>query len=188
MINDEANMDEGLTLLKDALAKENPDRPSIMTLATMSRNGSPRARSVVCRLIDDDGTIWFVSDARSKKNQQILAHKSIEAVFWLPSLKRQYRIRGQARIATIDDPHTKSLWRELPDATRAMFFWPTSGAPKSVDVDFPNQISSEVELPPTFQAIAIHPTLAEELDVTMHPHRRRRWRRKNQWLAEELNP
>jgi pyridoxamine 5'-phosphate oxidase len=188
MIDDEANMDEWLKLLRESLTKENSDCPSIMTLATASRNGSPRARSVVCRLIDDDGEIWFVSDARSKKNAQIRLHRKVEAVFWLPNSRRQYRIRGEARIVTTDDSQTTALWRGLADATRAMFSWPEPGAMKSMNAYFPREIGSDAAPPSTFQAIAIHPMLIEALDLTTHPHRRRRWRRRNKWATEELNP
>src|SRR5438105_1217406 len=99
-------MDEWLNLLRETLKSENADRPAVMTVATLSRNGSPRARCVVCRAIDDDGSIWFVSDARSKKNRQIKLDRHVEAVFWLASLRRQFRIRGEARVVGASDPRT----------------------------------------------------------------------------------
>src|SRR5207248_52820 len=70
---------------------------------------------VVCRAIDDDGSIWFVSDARSKKNRQIKLDRRVEAVFWLPNLKLQFRIRGEARVVGASEPRTIELWQALPD-------------------------------------------------------------------------
>jgi len=181
-------MDQWLKILRDSLTRENEDRPTVMILATLSRNGSPRARCVVCRAIDNDGSIWFVSDKRSRKNEQIRMHRTVELVFWLPNLKRQYRVRGEGRIAAPDDARTGSLWHDLPDTTRATFFWPEPGAPKRDDAEFAREIGSDIGPPANFQAIAIHPTLVEELDLTSHPHRRQRWRRKTQWRVQQLNP
>ena len=103
MISDDPMIDEWVKLLREAIRSEQPDRPSVMILATLSRNGSPRARAVVCRAIDEDGTIWCVSDSRSKKNSQIQSDRRVEAVFWLPNLRRQFRVRGEARVIGVSD-------------------------------------------------------------------------------------
>ena len=116
-------MHEWVKLLRDAIAAEG-DRPTVMALATVSRNGSPRVRNVVCRRIDDDGVLWFVSDARSRKNQQIRLRRTVEVVFWMPLAKRQLRIRGEARIVPHDGLKAVELWRALPDHTRLLFAWP----------------------------------------------------------------
>jgi pyridoxamine 5'-phosphate oxidase len=182
-------MNEWLNLLRESLASESADRPAVMTLATLSRNGSPRARCVVCRAIDDDGSIWFVSDARSKKNQQIKLDRRVEAVFWLANLKRQFRIRGEARVIGAPEPRAIELWKHLPDSTRAMFAWPAPGEPRqSSDDSFRTSLSVDVSPPATFEAIAIHPSLVETLDLNEHPHRRLRFRRKHGWGAEQINP
>jgi pyridoxamine 5'-phosphate oxidase len=180
-------MDEWLNLLRESLASESADRPAVIVLATLSRNGSPRARCVVCRAIDDDGSIWFVSDARSKKNQQIKLDRRVEAVFWLANLKRQFRIRGEARVIGASDPRAVELWQALPDVTRAMFTWPAPGEPLQ-NTSFLTSLSADASPPQTFEAIAIHPSFVEVLDLNEHPHRRQRFRRKNGWRAEQVNP
>ena len=86
-------MHEWITRLRNAIEQENSDRPQVMTLATVSRKGSPRARSVICRKISDDGDIWITSDARSKKGEQIRKDQRVELVLWLPRVRRQYRLR-----------------------------------------------------------------------------------------------
>jgi pyridoxamine 5'-phosphate oxidase len=180
---------ECVNLLRDALATENKDRPPVMILATLSRNGSPRARSLVCRAIDDNGTVWFVSDSRSKKNAQIRNDRRVEAVFWLPMLRRQFRIRGEARVIDPNDPRRVELWKSLSDATRAMFTWPTPGEKRSdSDEAFTKMLPTDAAPASFFEAIAIHPRLVEELDLSDHPHARRHWRRKDGWLAEPINP
>ncbi len=180
---------EWLQRLTEALAAESPDRPAVMTLATLSQNGSPRARLVICRVIDDDGTIWIVSDARSRKNGQVKTDRRVEAVFWLPTRRLQFRIRGEARLIPATHRRALELWKSLSDSTRAMFTWPAPGESRSDSDDaFATILSSDAPPPDSFQAIAIHARLVEELDLTDHPHRRQRWRRKNGWRAELLNP
>ena len=180
---------EWLQLLNESLAAENPDRPAVMTLATLSRNGSPRARSVICRAIDDDGTIWITSDARSRKNGQIKTDRRIEAVFWLPTRRLQFRIRGEARLVSAPHRRAVELWKSLSDSTRAMFTWPVPGESCTEPDDaFPATLSSDAPPPESFWAIAIHPRLVDALDLHDHPHRRRRWRRKYEWRAERINP
>jgi pyridoxamine 5'-phosphate oxidase len=180
---------EWLQLLTEALAVETPDRPMVMTLATLSRNGSPRARSVICRAIDDDGTIWITSDSRSRKNGQIKTDRRVEAVFWLPTRRLQFRIRGEARLIPATHPRAMKLWTSLSDSTRAMFTWPAPGESRGDSDDaFATILSVDALAPDSFQAIAIHARLVESLDLNEHPQRRQRWRRKNGWRAETLNP
>src|SRR4051794_40770616 len=155
-------MNEWLNLLRESLASEAADRPAVIVLATLSRNGSPRARCVVCRAIDDDGSIWFVSDSRSKKNQQIKLDRRVEAVFWLANLRRQFRIRGEARVVGSSEPRAIELWKNLTDATRAMFAWPAPGETRqNTDESFLTSLSADASPPQTFEAIAIHPSLVE---------------------------
>src|SRR5215207_5242905 len=108
-------MNEWLKNLKKAMSGDGTSQATIMTLATLSLKGSPRARCVVCRDIDRVGVIWFVSDARSKKNEQIRQSRAVETVFWFAGVKQQFRVRGEARIATPDDPKALQLWRALPE-------------------------------------------------------------------------
>src|SRR4051812_12252625 len=96
--------------LREAIGRYG-DRPTLMTLATLSRNGSPRARSVICRGIDEDGTIWLVSDSRSKKNGQIAMDRRVEIVAWLSVSRLQFRLRGEARIVRSDEPRAVEIWK-----------------------------------------------------------------------------
>jgi pyridoxamine 5'-phosphate oxidase len=178
-------MHEWVNLLRSAVESTSP---AVMVLATLSRNGSPRARSVVCRTIDDDGTIWFVSDSRTAKSRQIKLDRRVETVLWFANLRRQFRIRGEARVVLGSDRRARQMWQALPDATRAMFTWPSPGDPLAAADAFAASLSADSPSPQSFEAIAIHPTLVEELDLNPHPHRRTRWRRKKQWAAERINP
>lgn len=182
-------MKEWLNRLNEALKREYVDRPVVMTLATVSRSGAPRARSVICRKIDEHGTIWLVSDSRSKKNSQIRRHRRVELVIWLPSARTQFRIRGKARVVKAAKPAAQALWRSLSDAARALFLWPEPGQRRiEPDTAFPASVSARQMPPETFQAIAIFPRWVEELDLRTHPHQRKRWRGKRDWALEIVNP
>jgi hypothetical protein len=81
------------------------------------------------------------------------------------------------------------LWKSIPDATRAMFAWPAPADPRMMnDQAFAQSLPVDAIAADCFEAIAICPTVVEELDLNPHPYRRRRWRRKCNWIAEELNP
>lgn len=90
----------------------------LFQLATVDSHGWPHVRTVVYRgfLFDDKTTnvICCTTDKRMGKYQQIRANDRVEAVFWFPSLKRQFRLQGRARI--IDDDHHPAI--SIPQAPR----------------------------------------------------------------------
>jgi hypothetical protein len=57
-----------------------------------------------------------------------------------------------------------------------------------VDDAFAKSVSADMPPPASFEAIAIHPSIVEALDLNEHPHRRERWKRKGGWRRERLNP
>lgn len=185
-------MSEWIGELQSALEREFGDRPTVATLATVDRGGAPRARTVVCRRVLDDGSVLIVSDSRSEKNEQLKANQQAEVVFWLPGLREQFRILGSARIGGIaaPDPLRLEVWRAMSDPARALFFWPSPGV-RRVDSPeaFPKATPATVEPPSSFELIIIRPRRVEHLQLTVHPHRRRRWMLAGKWsTAAELNP
>lgn len=185
-------MSEWIGELQSALAREYGDRPQLATLATVDRSGAPRARTVVCRRVGDDGNVLIVSDGRSEKNEQIKASPQAEVVFYLPTSREQFRVLGSAKLATASppDPLRLEIWQQLSPAARAMFFWPAPGARK---IDGPEAFGTEADpaaaAPPNFEVIIIRPRRVEHLQLAVHPHRRRRWMLAGKWsAAAELNP
>ncbi len=67
-------------------------------LATIDRNGAPRVRSVICRKISADGSVWAISDGRSEKNEQLKASPHAEMCFWLPGRREQFRVGGSVKV------------------------------------------------------------------------------------------
>jgi pyridoxamine 5'-phosphate oxidase len=185
-------MSEWIGELRSALAGEYGDRPSFATLATVDKGGSPRARTVVCRKVADDGTIYIASDARSEKNEQVRANAQAEVVFWLPTLREQFRLFGSTRVMAANPAEAAraDLWRALSDAARALFFWPSPGA-RRIDPPeaYPQAMTADQPVPANFEVIIVKPRRVEHLSLSVHPHRRRRWMLAGKWTAAaEINP
>jgi pyridoxamine 5'-phosphate oxidase len=168
-----------------AVLQRQPPGPLIMTLATVDA-GTPRARSIICREIGDDGRLWFTTDARSQKVREIRAASIAEAVYWSAATRDQFRFLGPVAIETQNaDRH----WRALTDATRATFLWPSPGEERDPNLaHFPTTASADSPIPPNFALLILTPTEVEHLSLVPHPHRRRRWSAREAWSAIELNP
>lgn len=182
---------EWLDMLRAAMDAEFGPRPRVVTLATVSRRRYAQARSVVCRRIDDEGRLYFVSDARTGKNGQLRLNGSAEVVCWLPTRKEQYRLPGAA--AVIDSTNggrtRMELWAELSDATRATFYWPAPGTPRNEDpAAFPREVGAAVSPPASLEVLVLSPDWVELLDLKPHPHERRRWVATGGWRCHRLNP
>jgi pyridoxamine 5'-phosphate oxidase len=186
-------MSEWIAELQSAISREFGDKPAVATLATIEKSGGPRARSVVCRRVLDDGSIVITSDSRTEKVEQLKASPQAEIVLYLPALREQYRLLGSARIAGVapsDVPLRQELWRGLSDATRATFHWPSPGAKKlDPDESFISALAADAPIPQNFDVIVIRPKRVEHLQLWTKPHRRRRWMMAGKWSAAmELNP
>ena len=186
-------MSDWIAELQSSLSREFGDKPIVATLATVDKSGAPRARSIICRRVADDGSLFITTDSRSEKSEQLKATPQTEIVFWLPGLREQFRVLGAARtigVAPSDAPLRQELWRGLSDATRATFHWPSPGA-KKIDPDssFADAIGADAPIPANFDVIVIRPKRVEHLQLWTQPHRRRRWMLAGKWsAAAELNP
>jgi len=91
--------DEPIALFEDwfeAAIKSEPNDPNAMTLATVDEGGLPDARMVLLKGIDAEGFVFF-SNAESAKGLQLAANPRAALVFHWKSLRRQVRVRGDAR-------------------------------------------------------------------------------------------
>lgn len=179
-----------LTELRTALSEEFGEKPRVMILATVDRSGAPHARSVVCRRIDDDGKIYAATDARSEKNSQLHGERRAEVVFWLPTIRMQFRITGDSKLITFPEDETlrKELWRSMSDQARSLFFWPTPGVAADTDDAFAEAVSADVAPPRSFEILIIEPKQVDRLALDSHPHRRRLWRIDTNWSGVNVNP
>lgn len=173
-----------------AAAERESGRPIILSLATVDEAGDPQVRSVVCRRVDDGGVFWIASDARSTKHRQLATHPRAAAVAWFAETREQFRFSGSVQIlgSSSDSSERVDLWRTLSPETRATFFWPDPGEPRTAAGDAFPRTSDAAEPPPSFQLLMLRPNTVDHLALTSHPHRRRRWTWDGDWAVRELNP
>ena len=179
-----------LPILRRALEAEYADRPRIATLATIDLDRQPRARTVILRRIDDDGTLWIASDGHSDKNAHLRHTADAELVFYLPTSREQFRIFGRCRvIGRGDDERVRQqFWQSLSDPARAMFFWPTIEQPVTENQTIPTAIPYTTPMPVNFELIALRPDQVEHLSIAVIPHRRTRYCKFAAWTPESINP
>lgn len=201
-------MIEWVEALRAGFAAEFGTGPKVVTLATVEDGGVPRARSVVCRDVTDDGMLLVASDRRSEKNGQVRSCPPAEICVWLPTQRRQFRVRGMVSVLSAagtvkwygyeratDERRIRAfrerMWSELSEESRALFFWPHPGEmlvrepalfPKAVRTGLP---------PDNFEVLCMSTNTVELLDLRPHPHRRVRWMRDRDtphWEVGEYNP
>jgi pyridoxamine 5'-phosphate oxidase len=69
--------------------------PDAMALATVSSNGQPTNRVVLCKqIVDDPGYLVFYTNYESAKANDIASRNSVAAVFHWDHLNRQVRLEG----------------------------------------------------------------------------------------------
>lgn len=178
-----------LALIETALVAEFGPKARVAALATADPAGGPHVRHVVVRRLDAAG-LWITADTRSAKAEHLRDRPRAELAFWLPSVREQFRLAGPVHV--VADRHSadgETIWREMPDASRALFFWPGPGSPRERDASrFPAAVPSDTPIPETFLLLCLAPDVVERLELSPHPHRRSRWRRDRAWDGEELNP
>lgn len=70
--------------------------PNAMTLVTIGPDGSPDARVVLARGLDDEGIVFYTNHESAKGRQLSRCHEVAAVFAWL-DLHRQVRVRGVAR-------------------------------------------------------------------------------------------
>jgi len=92
--------------------------PTAMALATVTAEGRPAARMVICRGFDARAG-WFVfyTDRESDKGTQLREHPRAALVFHWDAVERQVRIDGPVTLAS--DAESDRYWSTRPLEARA---------------------------------------------------------------------
>jgi pyridoxamine 5'-phosphate oxidase len=78
--------------LREAIASEVPE-PTAMALATVDDEGSPSARIVLLKALDERGFVFY-TNYQSRKGQELASRPRAALVFLWKELERQVRIEG----------------------------------------------------------------------------------------------
>ena len=179
-------------LLRAAQAREGRS-PSArwLQLATVAADGSPRVRTLVFRGWADDSSLDLLTDARSAKPAQLLREPAVELCWLLPRARCQFRLLGQVLSLPPELETSERIrhWRRITPSGRALWGWPEPGAPWEDNSEaFPAELPDDTPMPAHFQLLRIGLARVELLELSKHPHRRRRWRVESGWQEERLNP
>src|SRR5574340_1095845 len=87
--------------LRDAVDARLP-LPNAMTLATVSADGTPDARIVLLKGLED-GSFTFYTNYRSRKARELDAHPAACLVFQWSELERQVRIEGRVERVSAEE-------------------------------------------------------------------------------------
>jgi pyridoxamine 5'-phosphate oxidase len=78
--------------LREALAAEVPE-PTAMTLATVDDEGSPSARIMLLKALDERGFVFY-TNYESRKGRELASRPRAALTFFWKELERQVRIEG----------------------------------------------------------------------------------------------
>lgn len=73
--------------------------PNAMSLATVSKQGTPSLRTVLLKVWDENGFVFFTNHS-SRKAQDIATNPNVALLFYWAPLNRQIRIEGKAQKIT----------------------------------------------------------------------------------------
>jgi pyridoxamine 5'-phosphate oxidase len=85
--------------------------PNAMTVATADASGSPSARTVLLKGLDERGFIFY-SNYDSAKGNQLAANPRAELLFYWPELERQVRIHGD--VERLERSASEEYFRSRP--------------------------------------------------------------------------
>lgn len=84
-----------VSFLEEAMDARRTPNPNAMSLATVTRDGRPRVRIVLCKLIDPaSGRLVFFTNYQSDKGRELEAAPYAAACFHWDHAERQVRISG----------------------------------------------------------------------------------------------
>lgn len=161
-----------------------------LQLATVASDGTPRVRTLVFRGWARPADLDLLTDGRSAKPAELAHQPAVELCWLLPRARSQFRLRG-AMVQLEPEQRQREQqqhWQRLTPGGRALWGWPTPGAPFAANAPFPAELGDTTPIPAHFQLLRIALEQVELLELSDHPHRRRRWQARDGWREQQLNP
>ncbi len=152
------------------------------TLATVTAEGRPKARTVVLRAADKSaGTLDIHTDLRSAKVADLRATPFAALHVWDASAHLQLRIDAQVTLLIGDD--VAAIWKAVPAASRLSYgITPAPGQPIAQALDY-----TKVPDAGSFVVLRLQISTVDVLHLGQN-HRRARFDRRNEWAGEWLAP
>jgi pyridoxamine 5'-phosphate oxidase len=112
--------------------------PTMMTLATATREGRPSARMVLLKAVDDRGFVFY-TNYRSRKGRELGETRLASLLFYWPSLERQVRIDGH--VEAVSDAESDAYFATRPIESR----WSALASPQSEALASREELEAAVE-------------------------------------------
>ncbi len=161
-----------------------------LQLATVASDGTPRVRTLVFRGWAGPASLDLLTDGRSAKPTELAQQPAVELCWLLPRARSQFRLRG-ALVQLEPEQRQREQqqhWQGLTPGGRALWGWPAPGEPFAANAPFPAALGDTTPRPAHFQLLRIALEQVELLELSDHPHRRRRWQAGDGWREQRLNP
>lgn len=100
--------------MEEAIASE-PNDPNAMTVATASPDGTPAARILLLKGVDERGFVFF-TNKESRKGAELAANPRCALLFHWKSLGRQVRIEGS--VEDVTDAEADAYFASRPRVSR----------------------------------------------------------------------
>lgn len=165
-------------------------------LATVTAAGRPANRTVVFRgWLPDTDTLTLVTDQRSAKVTDMIAHPWGEACWYFTHTREQFRLGGPLSLVTASttEPTLASArdraWTALSDAARQSFYWPHPAQPRHPDADFsPREVDATP--PADFCLVLLAPHQVDHLELRGNPQQRTLYTQPTDhtWSLDTVNP
>jgi pyridoxamine 5'-phosphate oxidase len=169
-------------------------QPDAMTLATVTRDGAPAARTVLMRGLDERG-FAFYTNLQSPKARQLEASPRAALVFHWREQERQVRVSGL--VARLDVAEATSYWITRPRGHR-IGAWASPQTDVIGSAELAARVAavearfagSEPPLPPHWGGYVVAPEVLELWQGRAERlHDRVRYRRTGDaWVRERLAP
>lgn len=111
-------------------ARKGGDPLHTAVLGTLGKEQAEMRTAVVRRVIPAERRLWFFSDARAPKIQQVQATGRLSILFYHPRKQIQIRLAGQVSCVR-ETPELAVIWEQLPSVARQLYAAPeVPGSPR----------------------------------------------------------
>ena len=157
-----------------------------LQLATVSKDNTPRVRTVVFRGWSKSYEMEILTDKRSQKFSELVLNNNVEICWFFSKAKCQFRLRGKSIIDEGKD--TIRHWEKLTESSKMMWSWPCPG--DSFVSEIKNELESHKDMgvPDNFSLLKIKVSHVDQLTLNKPVHIRKRWILKDAWIEERVNP
>jgi PPOX class probable FMN-dependent enzyme len=166
-------------------------------LGTVRENGRPAVRTMVFRgFLGETHQPIFATDLRSTKAREIEHSPWVEACWYFPLTREQFRLGGTASLFGPDASHPLlrqtrlEVWREMSEPSRLSYTWPAPGSTREPSVPFPTAPPDPDEPLPQYGLLVLDVKEVDHLELEGNPQHRWHYIRDghNRWSGVEVNP